>query len=55
VPSAISSAGAKRMSISCCDGPTSWCTYSIGIPIPSSAATVSWRSSVAASIVVIAK
>src|ERR687897_81025 len=52
--SAISSAGAKRMSISCWDGPTSWWTYSIGIPIDSSARTVSCRSSLAASIDVIA-
>jgi len=45
----------ERMSISCCDGPTSWWTYSIGMPIDSSARTVSWRSSLAASIVVMAK
>ena len=31
--SAMSSAGAKRMSISCCDGPTSWWWYSTGCPI----------------------
>ena len=53
--SAIVSAGAKRMSISCCEGPTSWWTYSIGMPTLSRARTVSWRSSLAASIVVIAK
>jgi len=53
--SAISSAGAKRTSISCCDGPTSWCEYSTGMPIASSAWIVSCRSSVAASSVVIAK
>ena len=43
------------MSISCCDGATSWWWYSIGIPIASRALIVSLRSSVAASIVVIAK
>ena len=53
--SAIASASAKRMSISCCDGPTSWWWYSIGIPTASSALIVSLRSSVAASCVVIAK
>ena len=53
--SAISRASAKRMSISCWDGPTSWWTYSIGMPIDSSAWTVSWRRSLAASMVVMAK
>jgi hypothetical protein len=53
--SAISSAGEKRMSISCCEGPTSWWWYSTGIPTDVSARMVSLRSSVAASIVVIAK
>ena len=43
------------MSISCCDGATSWWWYSIGIPIASSAWIVSFRSSVAASSAVIAK
>ena len=43
------------MSISCCDGPTSWWWYSIGIPTDVSARIVSLRSSPAASIVVIAK
>ena len=55
VRSAISSASAKRMSISCCDGPTSWWWYSISTPIDSSALIVSLRTSVAASCVVIAK
>ena len=53
--SAIESASVNCMSISCWDGPTSWWTYSIGIPIVSSALTVSWRRSVAASMVVMAK
>ncbi len=43
------------MSISCCDGATSWWWYSIPIPIDSSARIVSLRSSVAASSAVIAK
>ena len=43
------------MSISCCDGATSWWWYSIGIPTDSSALIVSLRSSVAASSAVIAK
>src|SRR5581483_5492199 len=51
----MSSAFAKRMSISCCDGPTSWWWYSTGIPIVSSARIVSRRTLVAASIVVCAK
>ncbi len=43
------------MSISCCEGPTSWWTYSIGMPIDSSAVIVSLRSSHAASSAVMAK
>ena len=54
--SAMSSAGAKRMSISCCEGPTSWWWYSIGMPIDSSARDrLVAAARVAASIVVIAK
>ena len=41
VASAISSAPWKRMSISCCEGATSWWWYSIGIPTASSALIVS--------------
>ena len=43
------------MSISCCDGATSWWWYSIPMPTVSSALIVSLRSSVAASSAVIAK
>src|SRR3954454_19699842 len=43
------------MSISCCDGATSWWWYSIPIPIASSAWIVSLRNSVAASSAVMAK
>ena len=41
----MESASVKRRSISCCEGPFSWCEYSTGMPIFSSVSTVSRRRS----------